>query len=127
EFGELAASVVQKGAQLLCVITNDGWFGESSGHIQHAHLASLRCIETRRDLARCANTGISLFGDCYGNYFPERLGWWKEGTIDRKLNLYDRQTFFMRYGDWPGRWMLACALLVAFIAVLPRRKPKSDG
>jgi apolipoprotein N-acyltransferase len=121
EFGQTSAEIVRKGAQLLCVITNDGWFGESSGHIQHAHLASLRCIETRRDLARSANTGISLFGDLNGAYYPERLGWWKQGTIDRKLNLYAHTTFFMRYGDWPGRWAVMTAFALVVFAAFKRK------
>ncbi len=127
EFGELTAEVVKKGAHVLCVITNDGWFGESSGHIQHAHLASLRCIETRRDLARSANTGISLFGDRNGAYFPERLGWWTQGTLDRKLNLYDHTTFFMRFGDWPGRWAVMTVFALIFFAAVKKTKQRNGS
>ena len=53
-------------ANLLVNVTNDGWFGKSSGPFQHAVMARQRCIENGVSLARCANSGISMLVDRCG-------------------------------------------------------------
>ena len=60
-YGEYVTEYVQHGAQFLAIITNDAWWDKSQGHKQHLTFATLRAIETRRDIARSANTGISAF------------------------------------------------------------------
>src|SRR5690606_35475140 len=60
-WGGYVAEAVKKGAQFIAVITNDGWWGNTSGKDQHMAYAKLRAIETRRWVARSANTGISGF------------------------------------------------------------------
>ncbi|MBX3101058.1 MAG: apolipoprotein N-acyltransferase [Bacteroidetes bacterium] len=113
EFHTFVAELVGQGAQLLAVITNDGWWGRSSGYVQHLHLARLRAIETRRDLVRSANTGISAFIDAYGNVVQD-LGWNRAGVLDGTVQLRTHMTFFVRYGDLIGKTavMLAFALLL---------------
>ena len=58
---------VRSGADLLSIITNDGWWKDTPGYRQHLTYASLRAIETRRAIARSANTGTSAFVDVLGN------------------------------------------------------------
>lgn len=58
-YPEIAADAVKEGAQLFGHITNDGWYGNSSGPYQHLELAKLRAIATRRSIVRSANTGVS--------------------------------------------------------------------
>ncbi len=58
-FPEIASDMVRQGALLLTTITNDGWYGNSSGPYQHLALARLRAISMRRSIVRAANTGIS--------------------------------------------------------------------
>jgi apolipoprotein N-acyltransferase len=53
-------SLVADGAALIAIVTNDGWFGTSSGPAQHAAHSVLRAAETGRPLVRAANTGISM-------------------------------------------------------------------
>ena len=65
-FPELARHQVEQGADLLVNITNDAWFGRSSAPWQHLSMAVFRAVETRRSLARAANTGISAFIDPLG-------------------------------------------------------------
>lgn len=60
-FGELATEHVAKGANAFFIMTNDGWWDNTAGYRQHLQFASLRAIETRRDIARSANTGTSCF------------------------------------------------------------------
>ncbi|MDZ7795744.1 MAG: nitrilase-related carbon-nitrogen hydrolase [Candidatus Marinimicrobia bacterium] len=55
-----------KGSQYNILITNDIWFGRSIGPHQHAAIAILRAVETRRPLIRSANAGISMFIDAKG-------------------------------------------------------------
>jgi len=58
-FGEFVTDYVKKGAQALFIITNDGWWKNTNGYKQHLYFASLRAIETRRQVVRAANTGVS--------------------------------------------------------------------
>lgn len=58
-FGQHIAEQVQNGAQAIFIITNDAWWDNTAGYIQHFHYARLRAIENRRPVARSANTGIS--------------------------------------------------------------------
>lgn len=65
-YGEYFTEFVRNGAQLMCIITNDGWWGDTPGYHQHFSYARLRAIETRRSIARSANTGISGFINARG-------------------------------------------------------------
>jgi apolipoprotein N-acyltransferase len=58
-FPLFAPNFVQRGAELIAVVTNDSWYGNSSGPYQHKEFAVLRAIENRRSVVRCANGGIS--------------------------------------------------------------------
>ena len=116
-YPEWCRGYVQKGATLISVITNDGWWGDTPGYRQHFSYSRLRAIELRRDIARCANTGISAFIDQRGEVV-EQSGWWVPYLLHGRVNLTERQTFFARYGDIVGRLctfvfvLMALALLV---------------
>lgn len=76
----LVAAEIQRGAELLVTITNDGWYGDSAAPRQHLALAILRAVESRRYMVRAANTGISAIIDPRGRVI-ERLGIGREGVI----------------------------------------------
>jgi Apolipoprotein N-acyltransferase len=119
-YGEHCAKYVRKGARLLAVITNDAWWGDTPGYRQHLNYARLRAIETRRDIARCANTGISAFIDQKGRIL-QRTPWWEPAVLKGTVNLSGRDTFFVRAGDIVGR--IAVFLFVLLLAAaLIRRK-----
>lgn len=101
-YGEYCSGYVRKGAQFLTVITNDAWWGDTPGYRQHFSYSRLRAIETRRDLARCGNTGISAFIDQRGDVIS-RGPWWEAAVLSGEVNLNSTQTFFVRYGDVVGR------------------------
>ena len=101
-YGEYCTGYVRKGARLLTIITNDAWWGDTPGYRQHLSYASLRAIETRRDIARCANTGISAIIDQRGRILQE-TPWWEMATLRGTVNLTDGETFFVRNGDIVGR------------------------
>ena len=119
-YGEHCASYVRAGAQLLTIITNDAWWGDTPGYRQHLNYARLRAIETRRDIARCGNTGISAFIDQQGRIL-ERTAWWEPAVLKGTVNLSSRQTFFVRAGDIVGRLCVFLFVLL-FAAALIRRK-----
>lgn len=66
-YGAFMSKYIKNGANLICIITNDGWWKNTPGHLQHENYARLRAIESRTWVARSANTGISCFIDPYGN------------------------------------------------------------
>ncbi|HPA66961.1 MAG TPA: apolipoprotein N-acyltransferase [Tenuifilaceae bacterium] len=110
DFGEFVSGYVKNGANLLFVITNDGWWGDTPGYKQHLSFSRIRAIETRRSVARSANTGISAIINQRGD-LVRTLGWWERGTISGTINANSKQTWYVREGDYIGR-------LSAFMAVL---------
>ncbi|MBS4057014.1 MAG: apolipoprotein N-acyltransferase [Bacteroidales bacterium] len=101
-YGEFVAKFVRNGANMIFVITNDGWWGDSPGHRQHFLFSVLRAIETRRSVARSANTGISAFIDQRGDVFQE-TPYWEQAVIRQPLTTNDRITFYVEYGDYLSR------------------------
>ena len=87
-------------------LTNDGWFGVSSGPYQHFASARLRAVEEGLPLVRVANTGISGVVDGYGRTV-RRLGLGREGILDSKLPVaLSERTPFSRLGDWMSGFLL---------------------
>ena len=116
-FGEYCTGYVKKGAELLTVITNDAWWGNTPGYRQHFNFSRLRAIETRRYVARCGNTGISAIIGPDGRVL-ERTPWWQPTVLRGQVRLSTQQTFFVRYGDIVGRlsvFLFALLLLAALV------------
>ncbi len=109
------AEFVAQGADFLTIITNDGWFSKSYGPYQHAAFARLRCIETRRSMARSANTGISFFIDRYGRTYGE-IPWWQALATTQPVQLSRELTFYVRHIDWFPKLCLAISVLIIFFA-----------
>lgn len=126
-YGDYYRDYVLKGAQVMSIITNDGWWSNTPGYRQHLRYASLRAIETRRSIARSANTGISAFINQRGERVAE-LGWWHEDCLTGSINLNDELTFFVRHGDFIGRistfMFTLLALLYFTIAVTKKARKK---
>lgn len=128
-FGEHVAAHVRNGANLIAIMTNDGWWGDSPGHVQHLSFASIRAIETRRAVARSANTGISCFVDQRG-VIRDRTEWWRMDARRSTVLLNDELTFYVRHGDLIGRAAVAIAaalLLGLVIAICARRRTRGSG
>lgn len=111
-YGEFVAQYIRNGANVIFIITNDGWWGNTPGHRQHFLFAPLRAIETRRSIARSANTGISAFVDQRGDIF-HKTPYDEEAVIRQKINLNDELTFYVRYGDYLSR--IAAFLAAVFL------------
>ncbi len=126
-FGEYVTKYINKGAQLIFIITNDGWWKNTPGYRQHLSFARLRAIETRRSIARAANTGISCFINQRGDVL-QKTEWWKEDAISATINANDDITFYVKYGDYVARISLfiSALLILNLIAQgLIKRQKKS--
>ena len=78
-------------------VTNDAWFGSSSGPYQHFHQAQVRAVEQGLPLARAANTGISALIDPYGRILA-KISLGEKGVIDVDLPKVGSSTFFAQFG-----------------------------
>lgn len=122
-YGEYYTDYIRKGAQAMTVITNDAWWGNTPGYRQHLSYASLRAIETRRAIARCANTGISAIISPSGEIVSE-TSWWEPAILEGSIPLRKDLTFFVRHGDITGRLstFIFLLLLLALIVRFTTRK-----
>lgn len=122
-YGEFCTEYVRAGARALVIITNDAWWGDTPGYRQHLSYACLRAIETRRAIARCANTGLSAIIDARGDILAQ-TSWWTKEILQGEIALEDCQTFFVQNGDIIGRLcsLLFFLLLTALaVRILTRR------
>jgi apolipoprotein N-acyltransferase len=97
-------------------LTNDGWFGISTGPYQHLQQARLRAIEEGLPVVRAANTGVSAVIDPVGRIVA-RLGLGVEGVLDAGLPVALPPTVYARVGDIPA----ATIVIVALVVVIGRR------
>jgi apolipoprotein N-acyltransferase len=124
-WGGYVARSVQKGAQFIAVITNDGWWENTSGKDQHLDYAKLRAIETRRWVARSANTGISAFINQRGDVV-QHSQWWTRAALKQDINLNSELTFYVQHGDYmPKAGSILAVLLIGFVVVGPRLRKRN--
>ncbi len=115
-YGDFVAGFVRNGANAIFVITNDGWWGNTAGHRQHFLFSVLRAIETRRSVARSANTGISAFINQRGDV-AQATTYWEPAVIKQNINTNDKLTFYVRYGDYIARISLLVAAVMLLLTI----------
>ncbi len=123
-FGNYVADYVRNGANTLFIITNDGWWKNTSGYKQHLSYASIRAIETRRPVARAANTGISCIIDIRGKR-TQQTQWWTEDVLRGDISSETSLTPYVMYGDYLMRFSAVLSVLIlayVFIALPVRKK-----
>lgn len=124
-FGEHLAAHVRNGAQVIAVITNDGWWDDSPGYKQHLAFSSLRAIETHRSVVRSANTGISCIIDPNGA-IREQTGWWTPAAFRAEVEMRRELTFYVMHGDLIGRGALVISVSLLVLLIVQRvRKLRS--
>ena len=109
----------------MTIITNDAWWGDTPGYRQHLSYASLRAIETRRAIARCANTGISAIISPSGKIMAA-TPWWEPAVLRGRIPLRDDVTFFVSHGDITGRvcsFLFVLLLLALIVRLLHSWRP----
>jgi apolipoprotein N-acyltransferase len=95
-------------------ISNDAWFGVTSGPLQHLNLASYRAIEEGLPMVRATPTGVSAVIDAYGRILPQaRLGLGEFGVIDARLPTALTPTPYVRWGDTAFVLLLLASMGVA--------------
>lgn len=129
-YGDYVREFVQAGANLLVVPTNDGWWDDSPGHVQHLQFAQLRAIENRRWVVQAANTGISAIINSKGEVL-DQTQYDEAIALTGQVQLETTKTVYTAMGDQLGRLAVGMSafLLIGLIsAVLRKRagvKPKS--
>ena len=126
-YGEFMSKFIKNGANVICIITNDGWWDETPGYLQHQSYARLRAIETRCWIIRSANTGISCFIDRTGNDV-QLLPWNVAGALKQSVPVNDANTtFFVRHGDLISRFALALTILIIIWNIFAIIKSRKHG
>ena len=115
-YSDYITEYIRRGANILTIITNDGWWDNTPGYKQHMNYARLRGVETRKWIARSANTGISCFIDPIGNVIDPQP-WDLASSIKLAVPVDNRQTFFVKHGDIFSRAMVAVSILLILLNI----------
>lgn len=116
-FGGYMSQFTRKGADLLFVITNDGWWRDTPGHRQHFEFSKLRAIENRRCIARSANTGISGFINQHGDVL-QKTKYWERDVIRETLKANRHLTFYARHNDYLNRIAVGVTSLICLALII---------
>lgn len=122
-FGEFVTGYIRNDANFLAIITNDAWWNETQGHKQHLSYAKLRAVETRRDIVRSANTGISAIINAKGE-IVDYIGYDQKGALSGQIITNDRITFYVKAGDYIARISIFVLIFVFLIGFFRRKKEK---
>ena len=123
-YGEYCTGYIKDGAQALFIVTNDGWWDNTAGHKQHLKFASLRAIETRRSIARSANTGISCFLNQRGDIL-QPTKYEVDAAIKGNIKFNSNITFYTKWGDLIGRLAGFAAIILVLNAFVQKRIHKT--
>ena len=126
---------VRRGGEVLINLTNDGWFDGTAEVPQHAAIARLRAVETRRALVRATNSGLTMVVDAAGRLVEEFASGRSEVRMVRVplprrpdgpgLPVAASLTFYTKYGDWFAISCLAGILVCLGLALRSRFKHDS--
>ncbi len=119
-YPDLVRDFVREGTVFLVNITNDGWFGKTHGPFQHAQIAVFRAIENRISIARCANTGVSMFIDPLGRVKKATKIYIRTTAIDQIPSKL-KDTFYTRHGDWFAQGCFLVGLFAILASLIKRR------
>jgi apolipoprotein N-acyltransferase len=116
-YGDFVREYVKNGANLIFIITNDGWWGNTQGYRQHLFYGRLRAIETRKSIARAANTGISGFINQRGDIL-EHSEYWQQDVLIAEIKENSILTFYTKHGDYLGKFALYLSGLCVIIMIV---------
>jgi apolipoprotein N-acyltransferase len=111
-YGEYCGDYVRHGAQALFIMTNDGWWDDTPGYLQHLDFAKLRAIELRKNVVRAANTGSSAIINSYGEV-EKTLPYNEAGAVKGVISLNSTVTFYALYGDYLAKIGIFFSVLIA--------------
>jgi apolipoprotein N-acyltransferase len=116
-FPGLSRAMARNNASLLINITNDAWFGKTSGPYQHFSMTVFRAVENRRALVRSANTGISGFIDPAGRVLAS-TPLVQDAALVHSMPLMKIKTVYTRVGDLFAQACMAIVLLVIMLEIV---------
>lgn len=126
-YGGYLTEYIRKGANIITIITNDGWWKNSQGYQQHFEYGIMRAIETRKMIVRCANTGISAFVLPSGKVINETK-FWEPAVIKSPLYInQDNETFYTKHGDYLYLIASVSAFLFLLVSLILAVKAKFKG
>ncbi|HEX9615324.1 MAG TPA: apolipoprotein N-acyltransferase [Bacteroidota bacterium] len=124
-FPSYVRSLAERGAEFMLVLSNDSWWGNTSGARQLAAYTVLRAVETRKWIVRCANGGISGMIDPAGRMYNE-TGMFEAATFSGTIKAMDKETFYVRHGDILGMICLIGALASLALSIVRPFKQGGD-
>jgi apolipoprotein N-acyltransferase len=124
-FGTYSTDFVKKGANLIVVITNDAWWGNTPAYRQIMMHSQLRAIETNRQLIRVANTGISALINEKGKLI-DSLPLNKKAVLKVKAKLIEENTFYVQHGDIIGRISIFTAIILLLASFVKNKAKMSN-
>ena len=119
-YGGEIREFVDRGAQLLVNISNDGWFGKSEAAEQHLRMVRVRAVENRRWVVRDTNSGITAASDPYGNVVRV-MSRDARDSADLAYDFRADKTIYTRFGDWFA-WMCVAVSAILFLATFRKAK-----
>lgn len=125
-YGEFVTDYVKNGANFLGIMTNDSWWGVSEGHRQLLSYARLRAIETRREIARAANSGISAHINAKGEILEDTL-YGDQTALFAEINLYEGETFYVKAGDFLSRISIFSLGFLLFYYLIKRFQNRNSS
>ncbi len=124
-FTRVGARASGRAPDLIINVSNDAWFGATTGPLQHLNLASYRAIEEGVPMVRATPTGVSAMIDAFGRQVPgQSLGQGRRGAIDARLPRRLAPTAYRLWGEWPFWAFLGLSAALAWrFGLAGRRKP----
>jgi len=119
-YPDFVRNFVGMGADFITIITNDAWYDRTFGPEQHYQIAALRAIETRRYVARCANTGVSGFIQANGETLL-RAEQYQSTAIGASIPAIKEKSFYVIYGEWVVYLSLFISLFAIVLAFVKQK------
>ena len=115
-YGEYNSKYTARGSEAIFILTKDGWWDRTAGHLQHLHYARLRAVEQRRDVVRAVNRGVSAFINQRGD-LVQRTRYAEARALRGTVRRNSTTTFYARWGDLIGRLSLFLVAIVVLMSL----------
>jgi apolipoprotein N-acyltransferase len=124
-FSDITTEICRNGAQAIFIITNDDWWYDTPGHRQHFAYARIKAIETRKWIARSANTGVSGIINPNGEII-QSSDYRAETIISGKVYLNSNQSFFTKNEKQIRVFILIGAIFIMITSFLRKKKTEAS-
>ncbi len=125
-FPKLVRNRVLGGADVICNITNDSWFGRSSAAMQHFSVSCFRAVENRRPVIRAANSGISGAVDSRGRIL-HRTGLFQQDSFIVTVHTAPEKSIYLIYGDLFAGICIFISIILCIIYFLDKIYCRNSG